>query len=654
MFLVTTVSGNVTITDLNGLVLTHPTVDQDLELTFTAQEISESTDLQAALVAGTVTASDGTNAIVNVKAALAADHEHFAGQVLFDNTASGFTSVELQGAIDEIDTNLDQVNTDIGNINTSLGDYQLLSEKNVANGYAGLGATGLISAAQLPGIAITSVNVVADIPARDALTVEEGDVAIVLDADGFGNKQSYIFDGAAWQILSVSGIVTSVAGKTGDVLIDMADISDVDLTGLAIGDQLQWDGTNFVAVTPASAGESNTASNVGTAGVGVFKQKTLSDLEFKKINTGSTKVTITDDTVNDEIDIDIVPGNILTSELNNDAAFVDAAGAAAAAPVQSVNGATGIVSLDSDDITQGTTNLYMTTAEKLKLGFISVTQAVDLDQMELDIATNTTKLDFITITQAVDLDQMEIDVTANTAKVSADGSVTTHSDVTDAGSGAIITVVERGKIGNITITQAVDLDQMEIDVTANNAKISADGSIDTHSDVDTTTVAPIADDFLQFDGTNFVPVAVPVSKRGVLLELHRQGNFSNDWLRFGSSGIKSHESPLVPEFASGMKIREITISHRRENGASSVTTLDIHETVIADAGDLGTSDTVTFTKASTAGGVTNLTSNGRTWKYDATADNIVLDDANRYAFRISETGNGNLGDVLVRIYLEEV
>lgn len=40
-------------------------------------------------------------------------------------------------------------------------------------------------------------------------------------------------------------------------------------------------------------------------------------------------------------------------------------------------------------------------------------------------------------------------VVANTAKISADGSVTTHNDVTNAGSGAIITAAERTKLSGI-------------------------------------------------------------------------------------------------------------------------------------------------------------------------------------------------------------
>jgi len=65
----------------------------------------------------------------------------------------------------------------------------------------------------------------------------------------------------------------------------------------------------------AGSGESNTASNVGTAGVGIFKQKSVEDLQFKKLNAGSTKITVTDDTSNDEIDINL--GTVLLGDLSN-------------------------------------------------------------------------------------------------------------------------------------------------------------------------------------------------------------------------------------------------------------------------------------------------------------------------------------------------
>jgi len=72
--------------------------------------------------------------------------------------------------------------------------------------------------------------------------------------------------------------------------------------------------TAAVWVDISSTGEANTASNVGTAGVGIFKQKSSLDLEFKKINAGSNKISITDDTGNDEIDIDVNQANLSITE----------------------------------------------------------------------------------------------------------------------------------------------------------------------------------------------------------------------------------------------------------------------------------------------------------------------------------------------------
>ncbi len=86
---------------------------------------------------------------------------------------------------------------------------------------------------------------------------------------------------------------------------------------LTVADDAGNDQVDVTIATGAGVGEANTASNVGAAGVGVFKQKTTVDLEFKNINAGSNKVTITDDAGNNEIDIDIVPSNISHTGLAN-------------------------------------------------------------------------------------------------------------------------------------------------------------------------------------------------------------------------------------------------------------------------------------------------------------------------------------------------
>lgn len=71
------------------------------------------------------------------------------------------------------------------------------------------------------------------------------------------------------------------------------------------------DGLEFVA---GGVGESNTASNVGVGGVGVFKVKSGVDLQFKNINAGSSKISVTNDAVNNEIDIDVVQANLSITE----------------------------------------------------------------------------------------------------------------------------------------------------------------------------------------------------------------------------------------------------------------------------------------------------------------------------------------------------
>ncbi|MEE8335520.1 MAG: tail fiber domain-containing protein, partial [Candidatus Neomarinimicrobiota bacterium] len=66
-----------------------------------------------------------------------------------------------------------------------------------------------------------------------------------------------------------------------------------------------------------SPGEINTASNTGTGGAGLFKQKQKSILEFKNINAASSRISIYDDEENSEIDIDVIESSLELNKMKN-------------------------------------------------------------------------------------------------------------------------------------------------------------------------------------------------------------------------------------------------------------------------------------------------------------------------------------------------
>lgn len=59
-------------------------------------------------------------------------------------------------------------------------------------------------------------------------------------------------------------------------------------------------------------GETNTGSNVGVGGVGVYDGKVGVDLQFKNVNAENNKISITDDAGNNEIDIGVNEANFGT------------------------------------------------------------------------------------------------------------------------------------------------------------------------------------------------------------------------------------------------------------------------------------------------------------------------------------------------------
>lgn len=121
------------------------------------------------------------------------------------------------------------------------------------------------------------------------------------------------------------------------------------------------------------------------------------------------------------------------------------------APVDSVNSQTGAVVLDTDDIAEGSSNLYFTDAR------VSGNSAVTANTAKTGITTSQANA-----------------ITANTAKVGITtdqaNAITANTAKNSYPSG------DATKVGHISVTQAVDLDTMESNIATNNAKISFDST----------------------------------------------------------------------------------------------------------------------------------------------------------------------------------
>jgi len=132
-----------------------------------------------------------------------------------------------------------------------------------------------------------------------------------------------------------------------------------------------------------------------------------------------------------------------------------------------------------------------------KVALISVTQAVNLDTMESDIAANNAKISATgNELEAGDIDTLaklnliitDTDLISTTdSRLSDARTPTAHthtaSQITDfdtevanntavALNTAKISYTDAAKVANITVTQAVNLDTMESDIAANNAKVT--------------------------------------------------------------------------------------------------------------------------------------------------------------------------------------
>tara|TARA_X000001382_G_C3176547_1_gene181135 strand:+ start:2385 stop:4541 length:2157 start_codon:yes stop_codon:yes gene_type:complete len=426
-----------------------------------------------------------------------------------DDDSSIPTSGAVKDYVDSgVNTNAANISTNTSNISTNTSDISTntsaIALNTVKNSYPSA------DAAKLANISVTQ--------AVDLDTLESN-VATNNSKVSFDSTSSSKLSGieAGAQVNDV----TSVNGQTGSVTLTSSNVNE---------------GTNLYYTDSRVASNSAVAANTAKTGI--------TDAQASAINTNTSKVGITtqqsdaivantakisfDSTSSSklsgiEANADVTDSTNVTSSLVSATSISDSdksairnnigAGTGAGA-VDSVNTQTGDVVLDTDNISEGSSNLYFTdsrvasnsavAANTAKTG-ITTSQANEITantakvgittQQSSDITTNNAKVG-ITTQQAADIvtnnakvgitTQQASDITTNNAKV---GITTAQADAITANTAKVGITTDQAnaitantsknsypsgdatKVGHLTVTQAVDLDTMESDISTNNAKV---------------------------------------------------------------------------------------------------------------------------------------------------------------------------------------
>lgn len=103
-----------------------------------------------------------------------------------------------------------------------------------------------------------------------------------------GNNITLTQSANAITISTPSAPVTSVNGETGDVVLDLGELGDVDVSAATSGQFLAFNGTDWVPATPPSggSGESNNGTNLGT-GAPVYAGMAGVSLQFRSFTAGT-------------------------------------------------------------------------------------------------------------------------------------------------------------------------------------------------------------------------------------------------------------------------------------------------------------------------------------------------------------------------------
>ena len=425
------------------------------------------------------------------------------------------THVQIDDHIADTTTNPHNVTAAQVGLGTAAADIATIQAEQITQD-ASIAANTSAAATNAAGVIANAANI----------STNSGDIAnnttnITTNAAGIASNDTDISALQAEQITQNNAIALNTAKVSADGSIDTH--SDVDTTTNApmVGQVLTWDGANFVPQTSATGVTDHTLlTNIGT-NTHVQIDAHIADTTTNPHNVTATQVGL---------------GNVdNTSDADKP---VSTAGAAANAALQTqIDGNdTDISNLQAGQTAQDAL-IAANTAKVSADGSVDTHSDVDIStvapligqtlvwdganfvpQTPASGVTDHTLLTNIGVNTHAQIDSHIADTTTNPHAVTAAqvglGNVDNTSDadkpVSTAGAAANAALQTQidGNDTDISDLQAEQLVQNTA-IALNTAKVSADGSIDTHSDVDTTTTAPITGQALIWDGTNFVPQTLP-------------------------------------------------------------------------------------------------------------------------------------------------